>query len=108
MGSPKTEAERYYDEFQHEVELTKGFHMGVYEVTQQEYQEIMGKNPGRFEGAKIPVVQVSWDDAQAFCKKLSAKEGKKYRLPTEAEWEYACRAGRRRRSILAKRSARIR
>ena len=93
MGSPKSELERNDDEFQHEVELTKGFYMGVHEVTQEEYQEVMGENPSRFKGAKLPVENVSWDDAQEFCKKLSMKEGKKYRLPTEAEWEYACRAG---------------
>jgi formylglycine-generating enzyme required for sulfatase activity len=67
--------------------------MGVYEVTQEQYKAIMDKNPSNFKGAKNPVEWVSWDDAVEFCKKLSAKTGKTVRLPTEAEWEYACRAG---------------
>ena len=93
MGSPEEEKGRRADEFQHAVEITKGFHMGKYEVTQEEYEKVMGENPSAYKGAKLPVEKVSWDDAQAFCKKLSAKEGKTYRLPSEAEWEYACRAG---------------
>jgi len=78
---------------QREVTVSQSFHMGVYEVTQAQYREIMGSNPSRFGGDDSPVENVSWDDAVRFCEKLSAKEGKKYRLPTEAEWEYACRAG---------------
>jgi eukaryotic-like serine/threonine-protein kinase len=68
------------------------FYMGRYQVTQEQYLMIMGKNPAKWQDAKLPVEQVSWNDAQAFCQKLSAKTGKKYRLPSEAEWEYACRA----------------
>jgi len=67
--------------------------VGVYEVTQEQYQRVMGSNPSNFKGANLPVEEVSWNDAQEFCRKLSQQEGKAYRLPTEAEWEYACRAG---------------
>ena len=68
--------------------------MGVYTVTQEQWQEVMGKNPSHFKGEKnLPVEQVSWDDCQEFIKKLREKDKKPYRLPSEAEWEYACRAG---------------
>jgi len=82
----------------HGVTLTRPYYLGVYEVTQDEYQRVMGTNPSNFKGAKLPVEQVSWDDAVSFCKKLSdlpeeRQAGRVYRLPTEAEWEYACRAG---------------
>ena len=98
MGSPATEKERSQDETQHEVTLTQGFRMGVHEVTQAQYGQVMGKNPSYFKGATLPVETVSYDDALAFCKKLSdlpaeKAAGRKYRLPTEAEWEYCCRAG---------------
>jgi formylglycine-generating enzyme required for sulfatase activity len=106
MGSPKEEKERSDNEFLHEVELTRGFYMGVYAVTQQEYETVMGKNPSYFSAQgggkekvagmdtrRFPVESVSWEDAKEFCGKLSAKEGKTYRLPSEAEWEYVCRAG---------------
>ena len=79
----------------HKVKITRTFCIGVYEVTQAQYEKIMGKNPSYFKGPNRPVDTVSWDDAVLFCKKLSEKEGVKYRLPTEAEWEYACRAGTR-------------
>ena len=94
MGSPATEAGRYSNEGpQHEVTLSKPFYMGVYEVTQEQYEQVMGKNPSALKGARNPVEQVSWDDAAEFCRKLSARTGKKVALPTEAQWEYACRAG---------------
>ena len=98
MGSPLTEKERDPDEKQHEVTLTQGFRMGVHEVTQAQYEQVMGKNPSHFKGATLPVETVSYDDALAFCQKLSdlpaeKAAGRKYRLPTEAEWEYCCRAG---------------
>jgi formylglycine-generating enzyme required for sulfatase activity len=84
----------YGDETQHNVTLTKGFYMGVYTVTQEQWTEIMGNNPSRFKREKnLPVDKVSWDDCQDFIKKLREKEKQPYRLPTEAEWEYACRAG---------------
>ena len=94
MGSPKEEKERQDDETQHKVTLTKGFYMGVHLVTQEQWKEVMGNNPSEFKGEKnLPVEQVSWDDCQAFIKKLREKDKKLYRLPTEAEWEFACRAG---------------
>ena len=80
-------------EHQHEVTLSKPFYMGVTEVTQAQYEAIMGTNPSHFKGATNPVDRVSWDDATEFCKKLSEKTRRAVRLPTEAEWEYACRAG---------------
>jgi formylglycine-generating enzyme required for sulfatase activity len=67
--------------------------MGKYEVTQAQYQAIMGNNPSNFKGEKRPVEQVSWNDAVKFCEELSKKTGRAYRLPSEAEWEYAARAG---------------
>jgi formylglycine-generating enzyme required for sulfatase activity len=77
----------------HTVTISNAFYMGIYEVTQEQYQAVMGTNPSKFNGSNLPVEMVSWDDAVEFSKKLSQKEGKTYRLPTEAEWEYACRAG---------------
>jgi formylglycine-generating enzyme required for sulfatase activity len=100
MGTPKGENEQEsfgrFDETQHKVTLTKGFYMGVHLVTQEQWQEVMGNNPSHFKGEKnLPVDQVSWHDCQEFIKKLREKDKAKkaYRLPTEAEWEYACRAG---------------
>ena len=93
MGSPNTEAGRYGTEGpQHTVNVTS-FFMGKYEVTQEQWQAVMGNNPSHFKGAKLPVENVTWNDAVQFCQKLSQKTGKNYRLPSEAEWEYACRAG---------------
>ena len=82
----------------HKVTLTQPFSLGTYEVTQEQYEKVMGTNPSYFKGPQNPVEKVSWDDAVEFCRKLSAmpaekKAGYVYRLPTEAEWEYACRAG---------------
>ncbi len=94
MGSPKEEKERFDFETQHKVTLTKGFYMGVYTVTQEQWKEVMGNNPSSFKGEKnLPVETVSWDDCQEFIKKLREKDKKQYRLPSEAEWEFACRAG---------------
>jgi formylglycine-generating enzyme required for sulfatase activity len=93
MGSPSSESGRSDDEGPvHAVELD-GFWMGKYEVTQEQYEAVMGKNPSNFKGTKNPVEMVSWKDAREFCRKASEKTGKGIRLPTEAEWEYACRAG---------------
>lgn len=69
------------------------FYMSKYEITQKQWVEIMGSNPSYFEGDNLPVELVSWDDVQEFIRKLNAKTGKQYRLPTEAEWEYAARGG---------------
>ena len=81
----------------HPVILTKGFYLGKYEVTQEQYEKVMGKNPSQFKGDKLPVEQVSWNDAVEFCDELNKKEriprGWEFDLPTEAQWEYACRAG---------------
>ncbi len=94
MGSPPNEPERSDDETQHRVTLTKGFWMGVHQVTQVQWQAVMGTNPSEFKGnGNLPVENVSWDDCVAFCEALGRRDGKAYRLPTEAEWEYACRAG---------------
>jgi formylglycine-generating enzyme len=94
MGSPDGEKERERSETQHKVTLTKGFYMGVYTVTQEQWKEVIGYTPSRFTGAmNLPVESVSWDECQEFVKKLREKDKKLYRLPTESEWEYACRAG---------------
>jgi formylglycine-generating enzyme required for sulfatase activity len=116
MGSPSSEAGRDSDEGpQHQVTISKGFYMGKYEVTQKEWVAVMGSNPSYFKGDNLPVEQVSWFDVIDYCNALSRREGltpaytisgsgdsrtvtwnksaNGYRLPTEAEWEYACRAG---------------
>jgi formylglycine-generating enzyme required for sulfatase activity/tRNA A-37 threonylcarbamoyl transferase component Bud32 len=111
MGSPSgeivkgkaigREAGRDKDEASHTVTLTKGFWLGRHEVTQGQWERVMGSNPSEFKGADRPVEKVSWNDAVAFCKKLTGTEmragrlpaGMAYQLPTEAQWEYACRAG---------------
>jgi formylglycine-generating enzyme required for sulfatase activity len=77
----------------HEVTLTKPFYMGKYEVTQEQWQAVMGSNPSDTRGARLPVNNVSWNECQNYIKKLNAKTNGGYRLPSEAEWEYACRAG---------------
>ena len=93
MGSPAGEEDRDSDETQHRVRLTKGFFMGVTEVTQLQWKAVMGSNRSQFKGDDLPVGPVSWNDVMKFCRKLSQKESRTYRLPMEAEWEYACRAG---------------
>ena len=77
----------------HRVEITKPFYMGVYPVIQGQYKAVMGENPSKYKGSSRPVDTVSWVEAVAYCRKLSEMAGESYRLPTEAEWEYACRAG---------------
>jgi formylglycine-generating enzyme required for sulfatase activity len=96
MGSPVWEKDRFDNETQHEVELTQPFYLGKFEVTQAQYKAVTGQNPSHFKGVTLPVEQVSWEEASAFAKELSGNRGLKhlYRLPTEAEWEYACRGGR--------------
>ena len=94
MGSPANEKHRGSDEGpRREVTIGRAFYMAVYEVTQEQYEAVTGKDPAHFKGAKNPVELVSWNDATEFCRRLSAKTGRTVRLPTEAEWEYACRAG---------------
>ena len=93
MGSPAGETGRGEDEGpQHRVKITKGFYMGVTEVTQAQWQKVMGNNPSSFKGDNLPVEGICPYDRE-FCRRLSYKENKSYRLPTEAQWEYACRAG---------------
>ena len=94
-GSPPEEEGRYDNEVQQEVELTRGFWIGETAVTQALWLEVMGgENPSRFQGPDRPVERVSWDDAKSFCVALNERfVGLGARLPTEAEWEYACRAG---------------
>jgi formylglycine-generating enzyme required for sulfatase activity len=94
MGSPYGVGED--DEHpQHTVRLSRGFWMMEHEVTQGEWEAVMGSNPSNFStcGPTCPVEQVSWDDAVSFAKKVSTRDGLEYRLPTEAEWEYAARGG---------------
>jgi len=95
MGSPSSEKYRKFNEEPvHHVKLTYDFYMGKYEVTQKQWREIMGNSPSFFKGDDLPVERVSWYDVQEFIKKLNEKEGTdKYRLPSEAEWEYVVRAG---------------
>src|SRR5262245_57904801 len=103
MGSPPTERSRSEDETLHQVTITCGFYLGKYEVTREQYGQVMGAFPvlppelesqtGGLSVPNTPVFAVSWDEAVEFCRKLSLLEGIEYRLPTEAEWEYACRAG---------------
>lgn len=109
MGSPAGEANRNDDEHQHEVELTRDFYLAAHETTQKQYAAVTGKNPSHFKktgngGGQVqgmdtddfPVDTVSWEEAQAFVDKLNEREPKqgwKYALPTEAQWEYACRGG---------------
>jgi len=93
MGSPETEKERFSSESPQHSVTVPAFFMAKYPVTQAQWQAVMGNNPSNFKGANRPVESVSWNQAVAFCQKLSQITGKNYRLPSEAEWEYACRAG---------------
>ncbi len=98
IGSPASESYRDDDEIQHQVTISKPFYLGRTEVTQLQWKKVMRTEPWTGEqyvqeGDDYPAVYVSWNGAVEFCKKLSAQEGRVYRLPTEAEWEYACRGG---------------
>jgi len=85
--------EIFNSERKHEVALTKSFYIGKYEVTQEQWEAVIGNNPSSTKGSKLPVTNVSWNDCQEFIKKLNSKTNGGYRLPSEAEWEYSCRAG---------------
>ena len=99
MGSPSGEKGRFENEDEHRVTISKPFLIGKYEVTQGQWQAVMGNNPSRFKGGDRPVESVSWDDAKKFCNRLNVlyagklPKGYCFDLPTEAQWEYACRAG---------------
>lgn len=112
MGSPESEERHLSHEGpQHRVRITRPFYLGVYEVTQEAYERVMGTNPSDFsrdgrdgnwvsgqDTSRFPVESVTWNDAVEFCRRLSVlpaerSAGREYRLPTEAQWEYACRAG---------------
>jgi formylglycine-generating enzyme required for sulfatase activity len=99
MGSPDSETDRLDNEIQHKVIISKPFHLGICEVTQKQYMAVMGNNPSEFKrggganGERRPVEKVSWREAGEFCLKASELTGRRLRLPSEAEWEYACRAG---------------
>ncbi|MBX3421769.1 MAG: formylglycine-generating enzyme family protein [Pirellulaceae bacterium] len=110
LGSPPGKEGVNHDERQHEVTISRDYYLGMYEVTQAQYETIMGDNPSYFQNDNLPdarsvevtsdfpVETVSWEDAVEFCRRISAlpaerATGRVYRLPTEAEWEYACRAG---------------
>lgn len=98
MGSPEDDKYRSPNEQEHCVRITKPYYQGTTEVTQGQWEKVMGNRPwsGELfvkEGSDNAATHVRWDDAVEFCKKLSAQEGRTYLLPTEAEWEYACRAG---------------
>jgi formylglycine-generating enzyme required for sulfatase activity len=93
MGSPPDERMRQDEERQRHIRISRPFRMSATEVTQGQWQAVMELNRSSNQGDSLPVENVSWRDAVEFCRKLSEKEGKRYRLPTEAEWEYACRAG---------------
>jgi formylglycine-generating enzyme required for sulfatase activity len=93
MGSPVTEkGSNKSERYQHLVEITS-FCMGRHPVTQEQYEALMGINPSEFKGESLPVENVSWNDAQEFCRRLTERSQRKYGLPSEAQWEYACRAG---------------
>jgi formylglycine-generating enzyme required for sulfatase activity len=95
MGSPSNGKDRNNDEVQHQVMLTKGYWIGKYEVTQEQWQAVMGNNPANKFGVgnRYPVYYVSWNDCQEFIQKLNSLTGQNFALPTEAQWEYAARGG---------------
>ena len=101
MGATSEMQDPYYDDWDekpvHQVTLINDYYMGKYEVTQALWKTVMGSNPSIFKGNDFPVEQVSWNDCQEFVSKLNSMTGRKFRLPTEAEWEYAARGGKKSR-----------
>jgi formylglycine-generating enzyme required for sulfatase activity len=93
MGSPSNEEKRDDDEICHEVKLTQGFYIGATEVTQAQWHAVMDEKVSDIVSGDLPITSISWRDAFEFCQRLSKKEGRAYHLPTEAQWEYACRSG---------------
>jgi formylglycine-generating enzyme required for sulfatase activity len=93
MGSPLSEPGHKSDEAQHQVVFSGPYFIGKNEVTQEQWEAVMGDNPSQIKGAKLPVTNISWLDCQNFISKLNDKTESNYRLPTEAEWEFACRSG---------------
>jgi sulfatase modifying factor 1 len=93
MGSAAGEVGHRPDETRHHVILTRPFYLSATEVTQEGWARVMGNQPSHFHGPRLPVENVTWFDVQEFLRRLNASRGPRYRLPTEAEWEYACRAG---------------
>ena len=95
MGSPDSDKDAQgWEKPQHRVRITQAFYLGRYKVTQEQWEAVMGKNPSHFKEPRNPVEQVSWNDCQKFLAKLNEKVGgRKFSLPTEAQWECACRAG---------------
>ena len=94
MGSPDSEKGRHQDETYHEVTITKPFYLGKYPVTQAQWQQVIGNNPSEFNGEKhLPIENISWYETQAFCLKLKEITQAPFGIPTEAQWEYACRGG---------------
>jgi formylglycine-generating enzyme required for sulfatase activity len=94
MGSPESEVGRFSDEKQHEVKIKKDFDICTTQVTQEQWESVMGSNPSHFKGDRLPVENVSYYDVLEFIKELNdSQDSYTYRLPTEEEWEYACRAG---------------
>lgn len=93
MGSPMEEEGRYDDETQHQITVSEGFWQGKTQVTQAQWKRVTGNKPSQFQGSDLPVEQVNWKDCHGFIQQLNAQGQGVFRLPTEAEWEYACRAG---------------
>jgi len=93
MGSDPAEPGRHDDETAHDVKITRGFWLAATEVTQAQWQKVMGLNRSEPKGDNLPASRLSWPQAAEFCQKLGKAEGRSYRLPTEAQWEYACRSG---------------
>ncbi|MCY2972955.1 MAG: formylglycine-generating enzyme family protein, partial [Planctomycetota bacterium] len=93
MGSDPSDEDHNEDETQYEASISKPFYLGKHQITQAQWEVVMGYNPSKIKGPDLPVTNVSWEDCQKFINNLNADSEECFRLPTEAEWEYACRAG---------------